>query len=145
MLIDLTSRGMKSEMNNRWRSEVSPSRSPDPEAQEAQERLAAGDFFPSRHWTGVRDGYMFTKGVAGQGYYRDGRCKVGGSGAGALLQQVLVQLQVEEEQKRGRKKDKKDKKDKKKKRKREEKAAKKLAKKTDGRRKRRSSSSDSSS
>ena len=107
LLLDLTTRGMRSELESRWSATGQQERSPSPERDGAEQKQfdalvgVRAAFVPSERFVGAREGYVFKTGDAGLGYY----CESGGRGAAALmLEQVMLQLK---EDKRSKKKEKK--------------------------------------
>eukprot|EP00965_Chrysotila_dentata_P210072 6185665-Pleurochrysis_carterae.AAC.2 len=138
LLLDLTSRGLTSELNKRWQARNTPSPSPERSAPAAAAEvdlaalgLAKGDFVAAPEFTGARQGYVFKLGCAGLGYYIDepsgGTAKVS-----RLLQGMLKRFEAEELERRARKRERKEEKKLKKKEKRKKKDRKERREKKDG-------------
>ena len=120
LLLDLTHRGLPSEMNARWRPAGYNS---DGEEEggggvDGAALKAGVPFAPSAHFAGARPGYVFTTRESGVGYYRDPLQPMPGEGAGDVLQQMLAKMEEgRKARKRARKEEKRAKKERKKERK----------------------------
>ena len=116
LLLDLTHRGLPSEMNARWRPAGYNS---DGEEEggggvDGAALKAGVPFAPSAHFAGARPGYVFTTRESGVGYYRDPLQPMPGEGAGDVLQQMLAKMEEgRKARKRARKEEKRAKKERK--------------------------------
>lgn len=90
LIVDLTSRGLASELDSRWHGAGGK------EGEEGDGRVASEDFTPARTFVGARPGCVFRRGPNGLGYYRDGATAVGAvaaeGSAASMLKEVMSKL-----------------------------------------------------